>query len=31
MAAKSGGWPSIAVSRCALSPIRGIEFSNASV
>src|SRR6266851_10099992 len=30
-AAKSGGWPSIAVRRCALSLIRGIELSSASV
>src|SRR6266481_4654574 len=30
-AAKSGGWPSIAVSRWALSLMRGIELSSASV
>jgi hypothetical protein len=31
IAARSGGWPSIAVSRWSLSLIRGIAFSNASV
>src|SRR5205807_9625171 len=30
-AAKSGGWPSIAISRCTVSDIRGIELSRASV
>ena len=28
---RSGGWPSIAVSRCRLSLMRGIELSSASV